>query len=149
MNFVDFYYQNWRDLKSAIHAAAHKSEQDLFAAYHYYHAMHKTDAIQSFPFEEQWVADLLKDGATDPTTPPLQDEWTDILEQAAALGPDCQERVRQHKELADHPPSSVCCGAKAKHRERMLQRARDVIRSFQDGTAITDKTDNGITAETD
>jgi hypothetical protein len=77
------------------------------------------------------------------------DEFDAVLEQAAALGPDCQERVRRRKEQADHPPSSVCCGAKAKHRERMLQEAREIIRSFQDGTAITDKTDNGITAETD
>jgi len=66
-------------------------------------------------------------------------QWNSILTQAAALGPDCQERVRQHKELADHPPSSVCCGAKAKHRERMLQRAKDIIEQFKSGVAVVDE----------
>jgi hypothetical protein len=84
-----------------------------------------------------------------PVTAIYVDEWDALFEQAAALGPDCAERVRRRREQSDHPPSSICCGAAAKHRKRMIQEARDIIRSFQDGTAITDKTLNDTKAETD
>ena len=65
--------------------------------------------------------------------------WTAILLEAESISDVCRERVRQHKELADHPPSSVCCGAKAKHRERMLQRAKDIIEQFKSGVAVVDE----------
>ena len=143
MNFSDFYFKEWAALKEAMVKAAPKTEQDILAAYHVYHAMHKSDAVRDFPADSGWVQDVLTESAKP------HDEWDALFEQAAALGPDCAERVRRRREQSDHPPSSICCGAAAKHRKRMIQEARDIIRSFQDGTAITDKTLNDTKGETD